>query len=242
MLGIDPETMQEYTDWLAEQREQQIVDSTDYYDTLIDIALWKLGIIRDKEMEHLRAKQKMWREAGFALKNIWDSAFSNLFDSTRKGSQNIALAMLEGLIGTLSMAIDSMTKRIVAKWIGVKAELLMESLTNPVALAKIAIGSAIAGAAKAGLNRILEGARSSMEAYVPRYQYGGVVPETGLALVHEGEHIFNPAYPVDSLHNMGAAITFKQVINGNIDRDELDAANESFVDYLYSRRLAKGLS
>jgi hypothetical protein len=143
----------------------------------------------------LNAQQAM---AGAFLSNyvqIFQTAFGAIFNSTKSFGKSIAVAMLEAFIGLLQMAVDSYLMQFMAKLIMVNGEIMLSSLYNPANLVKLAIASAIAGSVKGALGAIVNSAKGSMSSSIPKYEYGGVVPETGLALVHKGEHIWNPQHP-----------------------------------------------
>jgi archaellum component FlaC len=240
-LGIDEESREKYLTWLQEQQEEVLESQEGFYDTYIDLAVQAQERREEAERQHLANLHYMTERAMKAHVDIWQQAFSDMFNFTRTGMQNIGLAMLEGFVGLLKMQIDKAVNAIIAESIEVKGKVLLRSLLNPAELGKLALIGAIVGTVKSGLNALVSAARGDMAASVPRYQYGGIVPETGLAVVHAGERIFNPEHPVESLRNVGGALNFNQTIYGNIDRDDLDRANEDFVDYLFSRRLARGL-
>jgi hypothetical protein len=147
------------------------------------------------EQEKLEKQKQMaeWFLATYV--SVFENAFARIEFSSKMFGRSLALAMLESFIGLLQMAIDGSMKRLLAKYVETVGEITLESLMNPFALAKLGVAAAAYGAAKAALGGIVASARASMTASIPKYEYGGVVPETGLALVHKGEHIWNPQHP-----------------------------------------------
>lgn len=198
-----------------------------------------------KWIEVEAAKQKavedFANQAGWGLYNIWANSYAQLDQLTKTHNAAFLIAMIEGLIGTLEMAIEMYAQRIVAKKIAAMAEAGLEGLFNPLAWGKIALAGTIAGGAIASLNALAGSARSSMMKSVPAYEYGGVVPETGLAMVHKGERFFNPAHPLESAANMGAVIQYNHYGNTNSKRDII-LALMNFEDRVSGRRLAGRLA
>jgi hypothetical protein len=151
-------------------------------------------LIAERQRQH-DAEQQIARQFASAYMGIFDMAFGAIFNSTKSFGKSLALAMLESFVGLLQMAIDYYLNKFMIKLIEVKGEIMLDSLFNPLNLVKLALASAIAGTVKAGLGAIVNSAKGSMSSSIPKYEYGGVVPETGLALVHKGEHIWNPQHP-----------------------------------------------
>lgn len=128
--------------------------------------------------------------------SIFEEAFTQIEFSSKMFGKSLALAMLEAFVGLIQMAIEGSLKKLLAKYVETQGEITLESLMNPFALAKLGIAAAAYGTAKAALSGIVAAARASMMGAIPKYEYGGVVPETGLAMVHKGEHIWNPDHPM----------------------------------------------
>ena len=102
----------------------------------------------------------------------------------------------------------------------------------------LAVVGAVAGTVKSGLNAIVAGARAQMMKAIPKYEYGGVVPETGLALVHKGERIYNPSKGTGT----SGGITFNYYHNGPVrNKQDIIDALEEYEAHLFSRRLARSL-
>ena len=196
---------------------------------------------REIEAERNASIMAQAEETAFALNSIWSIGFNELISNQKKFSTALALSMLQGLIGTLQMAVDMYLNKLTAKILITQGEIMLSSILNPVNLAKLALVGAVRGTIAGGLNKVVGRARASMMKSVPSYEYGGDVPQTGLAWVHAGEQIFNPAHAMDSMKNMGGVgFTYNHYGNLNTKRDIYESLLD-FEERMFSRRLARGM-
>jgi hypothetical protein len=171
--------------------------------------------------------------------NVFMTSFQGILENSKVFGKSLALCILDTFIGIIQMAIDASMNELLVKYVAENGKLTIQAIAGDLsALGRIGLIAAAYGAAKAGLNAVAGAARNSMAGSIPKYEYGGVVPETGLALVHKGEHIWNPQHP-----GSGSAPVFQYNHYGDFQtqsqiKQAIRDFEEAFISGQMRRRLA----